>query len=254
MTNFDTVKWTTLSPDSTESTQDQKIFLIYGPSGTGKTTLSVNIKPKDSVGTLVLGCDPGKLGGSLSIVPYKPKFLKIQTYSQLINLLPDLRKHAGTEFDVLVVDSMTYLSNIVMAEILESVKREIPRFEEWNLNATRIRRLINSLVDIGTHVIFTAIDDISKEETTGKMFGGPNLPGKLSKELPQACDVVIKLYAQSSFGSDMKRQVNYRFQSVPDDIWFARDRTNKLPADASIGTISHGVNIAEITRLFGPIF
>jgi hypothetical protein len=123
---------------------------------------------------------------------------------------------------------------MIMKSILDVAGREIPRFEEWNLNAERTRRLINNLVDIPAHIVFTAIDDLSKDETTGRMYGGPSLPGKLSKELPQAVDVTMRLFTTTSYGADGKLKVSYRYRTVPDDTWFAKDRTRLLQAEGEV--------------------
>lgn len=207
----------------------QRIFLIYGASGTGKTTLA-SYFPKP----LFLSCEPGVLGGALSAVKNDPLFVKIDTYKQLMDILPKLKEYAKKEFETIVVDSMSYLSRIVMNSILQTINKEIPRFEEWNLSAERIRRIINYITDIGVNVVFTAVDSITKDEICGKIFGAPDLPGKLAKELPQACDIVLRLFVTSSYTSDGKKKVNYMYQTTPDDIWFARDRTNLLPAEGFI--------------------
>lgn len=201
-------------------------FLVYGPSGVGKTTFS-SFFPRP----LILACDPGILGGSLSALRNNPKHLKIESYDQVLKLLPLLKKAAWKEFDTLVIDSISYMGRLVMASILKAVGREIPRFEEWNLNAERMRKLINSFAEIGTHVVFTAVDSMTKDEVTGKIYGGPDLPGKLSKELPQACDIVLRLFVSSSYDSSMKKQTVYKYTTTPDDVWFARDRTGLLPAE-----------------------
>ena len=203
----------------------QRTFLFYGPSGVGKTRLASQFPE-----VLLLSCDPGTLGGAASAVD-GVKQLKVANYQQVIDLIPILQQQAGKEFKTIVIDSMTYLGKICMAHILKSAGREMPRFDEFNLNAQRVARLINTISELNCHVIFTAIDKVDKDEVTGKMFGGPDLVGKLAKELPQAVDVCCRLFTTSGYNSSGKLQVSYRFRSIPDDMWLAKDRHSLLPAE-----------------------
>lgn len=216
--------WTTLTNDGTQ--WQQRTVLIYGSSGVGKTHLAAQFPDP-----LLLSCDPGTLGGALSATKFGVKHLKVNSYSEILNLLPTLKANAGVEFKTIVVDSITYLGKLVLRHILQSVQREIPRFEEWNLNYTRTAMLINNLSELNCHVVFTAIDKVDKDEVTGKMMGGPELPGKLSKELPQAVDICTRLLTTTGYDNQGKLQVKYKFRTVPDDIYFAKDRTQLLPKE-----------------------
>jgi hypothetical protein len=243
--------WTEINESCSDLALKQKIFLFYGNSGSGKSYLSAQF-PKP----LILACDPGDLGGSLSTVKFHPKHLKVSNYYDLINLMPKLKDWAGKEFKTLIIDSTTYLSRTVMDLVLKTVNREIPRFEEWNLMVTRMRTLINNFAEMNCDVIFTATEDMDKDKLTQKIYGGPNLPGQLATELPQACDVVLRLFAVSSYNSKMQREVHYKFQSVPDEIWFARDRTGTLPSEGVLGSNPHvlGTSIREGFEHFKHLF
>lgn len=217
--------WKVLSP---ATTWQQRLILLYGPSGVGKTRLAAQFPSP-----LLLSCDPGSMGGALSAVNFGIKQLKIANYQDLMSLMPVLKAQAGIEFKTIIIDSVTYLGKLVMQNILANANRELPRFEEWGLNYTRTARLINNFAEMNCHVIFTAIDKTDKDEVTGKMFGGPSLPGQLQKELPQAVDVCARLFTTTGYGTDGKLQVKYLLRTVPDDLWFAKDRTQKLPKEGT---------------------
>jgi hypothetical protein len=216
--------WRVLSKDDA---WQQRTFLFYGPSGVGKTKLASQFPSP-----LFLSCDPGILGGAAS-AHEGVKQMKVSNYEQLMSLIPTLQQYAGTEFKTLVVDSVTYMGKLSMAHILKSVGREMPRFDEFNLNYQRVARLINNLSELNCHIIFTAIDKIDKNEVTGQMFGGPDLVGKLSKELPQAVDVVCRLFTTTGYDTSGKLKVSYKLKTVPDDIFIAKDRLSLLPAECA---------------------
>lgn len=211
-----------------EEVWQQRTFLFYGPSGVGKTRLASTFP-----NPLILSCDPGMLGGAAS-AKEGVKHLKINNYEQLLALMPTLQAHAGKEFNTLVVDSITYLGKLTMAHILKSAQREIPRFEEFNLNYARVARLINNFSDLPCHIVFTAIDKIDKDEVTGKLYGGPDLVGKLSKELPQAVDVVCRLFVTTGYDATGKTKSTYKLRSVPDDMYIAKDRHSILAPEVDV--------------------
>lgn len=214
--------WKTLTK---EDVWQQRTFLFYGPSGVGKTRLASQFPDP-----LLLSFDPGVMGGAAS-AREGIKQMKVSNYEQLIATLPTLQACAGTDFKTLIVDSITYMGKLTMASILRTVGREIPRFEEFNLNYARVARMINNFSDLKCHIVFTAIDSTNKDETTGKIFGGPDLVGKLSKELPQAVDVVCRLFVQTGYNAQGKLETKYRFRSVPDDTYIAKDRWTILPSE-----------------------
>jgi len=200
---------------------EQEIFLFYGESGVGKSLLTAQCP-----NVLVIGCDPGEKGGMpRTALPYNPKMIKIGSYQEFTNLLPVLKEHANTAFSCLAIDSVSFLQKMVMDNILMMVGREIPRFDEWNLNAERMRKLLARICEIPTPIIFTALTGTIKDEVTGKITGGPDLPGKLAGELSRYCGVVARLFVKSSYNKDGKLIPSYRYTVVGDDTWYAKDRT-----------------------------
>jgi hypothetical protein len=223
--------WVTLEEDKEE--EFQRVMLFYGRSGVGKTKLAAQFWVND-LPPLILGFDPGELGGSLSALEYKPLHMKVNNYEYLMDgLFPMLKEHAGKKFGCVVVDSASYMARMVMASILRKINKEIPRFEEWNLLAERMRKICVTFTELPCHVIFTAVDVIQKDEITGGLFGGPDLPGKLAKELPQHCDVIAKLEVNSELKMEGKKAVRvgvYTYTVVGDATYVAKDRTGLLEA------------------------
>lgn len=212
--------WKVLSP-----TEDwvQRTIVLYGPSGSGKTRFAAQFPDP-----LILGCDPGALGGSLSAINFGIKHLKIGSYQEMMDLLPALKANAGMEFKTLVIDSITFFGKLCLKNILERVGREKPQFDEWGLNYARVANFINNVCEMKCHVVFTAIDKFDKDEVTGKVLGSPMLAGQLAKELPQSVDVCARLYTVTGYDNSGKLNVVYKYRTVPDDLYFAKDRTQLL--------------------------
>lgn len=221
------VPWKALEADP--ATQPQRVILLYGQSGVGKTRLAAQF-PK----TLLLACDPGELGGAISALDYKPLHVKIDDYASLIRMLPDIKSAVSSgEVETVVVDSISYLARTAMNNILDKVGREIAQQADWGLLQTRLRKLILALTDMPAHVGFTAVDLIRQDEVTGAVFGGPDLPGKLAKELPQACDVVARLTVKSSLNKEGKREAVYKYTVVGDSTYMAKDRTGLMELEGN---------------------
>ena len=210
----------------------RRVILLYGASGTGKTTLAAMAPGRQ----LFLIADPGnpvqsilgarQIGLVLNNQPL-PLVAKLETYQQVTEALQALQT-SPPSIDYLVIDSVTYLQRLVMRNILQRIGREQPRFEEWGLCQERLRNLLRMISDFPWNIIYTATEDVIRDELTGRLLGGPNLPGKLATELPQCCNIVARLFVKSSFNDKMQKQINYFYQSAPDEMFIAKDVTNKL--------------------------
>lgn len=209
---------------------EQRTIVVYGKSGTGKTNLAAQF-PKP----LFLACDPGTLGGLETARKYKGvKFLKIDSWTKAQTILPILEQQAGKEFKTLIVDSITYLGRLCMDVILQSKGKEIPTFDEYKLNYARMCHFINKLSDLKCHIVFNALDQTTKDEKTGKVTGGPSLPGKLTDELPQAVSICARLFAETSYDAQGKLTVTYKYRVVPDSTYYAKDRLELIPKEGII--------------------
>lgn len=207
--------------------KEEEVILIYGESGTGKSLLTAQFPD-----ILVLGCDPGTKGGMpRTALPYNPKMIKINSFSELNSLLPTLKEEAGKSFKCLGIDSISFLQKMVMKDILTFSNREIPRFDEWNLNSERMKNLLTRLCEIPATIVMTALPGSVKDEVTGKITGGPDLPGKLAGELARYCSLVVRLYMRTSYNKDGKPVPSYRYTVVGDDTWYAKDRTGLISPD-----------------------
>jgi len=202
---------------------EQFTILGYGASGTGKTRTIAQIP-----GCCFLSCDPGKYGGLISAVDVKPQpiQIRINSWNDYLKYLPQIEKDAGVRFTTLVLDPVNEFVRMIMQSLLQLSGREIARFEDWNLCMERLRSAIRKLSSFNCNFIMLCTEQMIKDETLGRLFGLPNVPGKLAQELPAAVDMVLHFITKSGYGSDGKRKTSYLFQSQPDEIWTAKDRFN----------------------------
>jgi hypothetical protein len=208
---------------------------------------------------LFLSTDAGVMGGMLSAVSLKREGhtllqARITSYSQLTTLYGSLEKDFKSKvYRTLVLDSLTTLNQLIIRDILMMTAKEVPVFQDWNLAAARMRTTINKLAGIGAHTIFTATEQIVKDEQVGRLMGLPNLPGKLAQEAPAGVDIVLRLKTRTGFDAQSgKQKVRYVAQSAPDEIWYAKDRSATLAPEIPLSDDQGKPSFAALAHLFNP--
>lgn len=232
---------------------NQYIFLLYGGSGTGKTVLASQFPGP----VMFVSTDEGVMGGLLSAVSLKTKSnkllqIRLTSYSQLTNVYDQLaRDFKAGVFKTLVIDSLTTLNKLIIRDILGMTAKEVPVFQDWNLAAARMRTMINKVAGIGAHTVFTATEQVVKDEKVGSMMGLPNLPGKLAQEAPAGVDVVLRMKTRMGYDpKTMKSRVTYLGQSAPDEIWYAKDRSATLPPEIILSDENGKPTFQPLAHLF----
>ena len=210
---------------------EQFTMLAYGASGTGKTRTIAQIP-----GCCFLSCDPGKYGGLISAVDISPKpiQIRIKDWQHYLTVLPQLEKDAGVKFTTLVLDPINEFQRMTMQHILQFSAKELPRFEDWNLCVERIRAAIRKLSSLNCNFIILSTEQMQKDETLGRMYGLPNIPGKLAQELPAMVDICLHFYTKSGYAADGSKKTTYMFSSTSDDVWTAKDRFNIFKSETVI--------------------
>jgi len=144
--------------------------LIWGAPGSGKTYLAGTF-PKP----FFIDC----LGGLMTVRAKEVPYVQPKTYEELThwtipeNLPPDCQ--------TVVLDTGTEASRICLQSSLKLIgKHEIPTLSEWQMTVEWVRRLLRALLDIpDRHIIVTAEETTKVDEEQGRVFIGPDFPGKL---------------------------------------------------------------------------
>ena len=208
-------------------------ILIYGESGTGKTTLAGSADEVPSMRP-VLFIDIE--GGTESLKHSYPEVDTIRVTSwkemqQVYNALYD----GDHPYKTVVLDSLTEIQKFSMYNIMTDLiqKRpdldpDVPGMREWGKNLEQMRKMVRGFRDLEMHTIFTALNMSDKDQKTGLTTMQPMLSGKLAKEVAAFLDVVVYYYVkQIGDGSDAEFKRLLLTQKT--DAQVAKDRTGKLP-------------------------
>lgn len=200
--------------------------LIYGPAGIGKTTAAFSLEPKKK--RFVLDFEAG-----LKVVKHmEASVFRVSNYQDLWRVIMWLQK--DEEHDIVICDSLTEMGRVIMLGALSMPSNsrpmpELPVLQDWTLTIERCRTVIRKLRELtykGKWVIFTAASSVDKDQNTGKIIGGPELPGKQLP--PEVCYLMDEVYRMDASGSPsgMKRML----YTAPDSIWVSKSRIPGLPA------------------------
>ncbi len=205
---------------------------VYGQSGAGKTLLAGGW-PNPPV--LVVACDPGPMAGATTLrrlpddVP-EPLVLQLRSYSEFIRVEGEIVKAVETgDIRTVVVDSLTYLQQYMISELLVKVGREAPRMDDYRLVQARTARLITFFADLPATTIFNCLEAYEKDEMSGGLIRVPDLVGQLGRKLAQYCDIVGRAVPKSSYDQTGARVTKYQLFLDGDETYVAKDRTGLLP-------------------------
>ncbi len=208
-------------------------ILIYGDSGTGKTTLAGSADAVPSMRP-VLFVDIE--GGTESLKHSYPEVdtVRVTTWKEMQQVYNAL--HEGNHpYRTVVLDSLSEIQKFNMYNIMQDLMQkrpdldpDVPGMREWGKNLEQMRRMVRGFRDLHMHTIFTALSNSDKDQKTGLTTMQPMLSGKLAKEVAAFLDVVMYYYVkQIGDGSDAEFKRLLLTQKTDSQI--AKDRTGRLP-------------------------
>jgi phage nucleotide-binding protein len=213
--------------------------VVYGPSGIGKTSLAKTIDQKKFGKVLILDAEQGSLslsGFDIDVIsitsdddgkllPKKDRIARVRSaYSYLMT-----EKH---EYQILIIDSGTELSQIVVESLDETYPNAKDSLQKWGKYSQVMVNLIKAFRDVPQmHVIFLALDKVEKDEL-GRKTVGIEMSGKISKQILGYFDEVLHMEIQNTESGPARVFLTNTTGEVT-----AKDRSGKLegyePADLS---------------------
>jgi len=155
--------------------EDMKLnVLIYGKSGTGKTTFACCF-PRP----YVFDFDKGMLS-------QRGRDVDFDTYTSYAAFEMKFKEfEMKCPYDTVIIDSITTLEEYCMDKVLAANRRQMPTMNEWNVLIADLKDLFMRATKMSKHLVVVAHEQIVQDELTGEIIIRPQIVGKkLPAQLP----------------------------------------------------------------------
>lgn len=219
-------------------------WMLYGPTGSGKTTAA-------STFPTPLFLVPAAEGSELSLSDRALPFVKLgrddqnnvigirQHLDGVMNMLESkhvqMRKllqadkhedaYAVFPWETIVVESMTHLCAMLQDDISQNGRIKMDQ-QKWGVMSDFLRTLHTRLRGLDVHVVFTALAKVEGEDSNAE--GAPDIPGKMARLLPSACDAIGYCETTDSGAKNAPPQFRVHFRQFR--IYPARTRFKGVPS------------------------
>lgn len=196
-------------------------YLVYGGSGTGKTTLIASLPGK----ILILSAESGLL--SLAGAGIDADVVEVQSMDALRACYQELRS-GDHGYDWVVLDSVSEIAEVVLSS--EKAKTKDPR-QAYGALQDEMVKIMRAFRDLSCGVYFSAKLNATKDEATGRVSYGIGMPGsKLGEAIPYLFDEVFRLIVIDEDDGNGGKVGNRYLLTSTDGKSVAKDRSGRLDA------------------------
>lgn len=202
---------------TTRQSTDAVKMLVFGESGTGKTTLC-STAPKP----IIISAEKGLL----SLADFDLPAIEVQTWEELEQAY-DWCMSNKDKYETICIDSITELAEIRLAELQNQFADGRKVYGELQSDVPLWIRKFRDIPD--KHVFLIAQIDRIEDAYSGISTFRPTMPGKyLIKKLPFFFDEVLCLRIGEMRKEDGHTEEYRYLQTQPDISYHAKDRSGKL--------------------------
>ena len=203
-------------------------ILCYGQAGSGKT-YQIKTLIEQGFNPIVIDIEGGLL--TLKSLGLDVPYISIKTVDDLYNFFQWIETKEAEQFDVIVLDSVSDLSKIILTNAKRMNKDSRQAYGQM---AEDVLSTVRMLCNIPKHIYVTA--QLGKmQDDSGKILYGASAEGKVIA--PQLEYMFSEVFYSGAYIDEEGKQVHY-LQTFNDGIHSAKDRSGVLnQCEFSIGEI-----------------
>lgn len=205
-------------------------MLIYGMSGTGKTSLAVSASKVEELGPVLYidlerGTAPAAKYGDLD------NMLVVQpaTYQKFAGLLVEISKKKDMPFKTIVIDTVDRLQELIKFHFKATKPND--SFAMWDATYEKIIDLVNKIsFDLGLNIICITHEAREVNDVSRLSLIGPSFEGKQSfKKLPGIFDIISRMTWEDVGDDDNEELVTVMTARSSSEV-LAKTRFDPMPS------------------------